>query len=600
VNENDKIMTQYLTKRFVDHRSIRFAAKAVAKLPLHHAESGFDIRPLMIVLQKFGASELKVVVHLRPRSPARPVMARHKRDKRRGSHASNRIRVVPRSIALVGRDFRDLEIPRRGIDQRREQFGIAGKLPVNLNRRNYVGFDAAHDVALHPILFHFGSAIFDVKPAGKPRGCKTGRIGSKIRFNGFQGQTAFCNQVVQERSQRRILKVVGDAVEVRNFGDMPTSVRFSEIAHKTTLRNRGIDLEHDAKYRVRQGERRASILGRSDGEARTQIGEQRLESILFMGLSIVVSSPILWIGGALPCFSDGHALGNRRASVSVLFTFHNKGRSENMFALNAASLVVGASARRHFGRKVNLILFLAELRWDKPNALFPNNDSRCCQFHSTLFSQVHDALASLPNILLARYIYVKRYFEIFSLDSISVSGILPAWDWSRLNKRGTNAVVALTSGCLDTVPLTNRVFAPNANRRIGINLEKINEKRHNSFLKSLAEEWGIEPTVIAHRWGFLRPLAHLGITLPLNGRGIAVTHVEGEPCIRTHDSPSIPKRTPRSPFVRYPIAGSFIFCTKGSCYFGGQTGGELELNRRIIKSLGGIKYRYLPTVRKPK
>ncbi len=251
-----------------------------------------------------------------------------------------------------------------------------------------------------------------------------------------------------------------------------------------------------------------------------------------------------------------------------------------MLALDAACFVVRASARRHFGRKVDFVLVLAELRRDKPNALFANNDSRCCQFHSTLFSQVHDVLASLENILLARYIVVKRYFEIFSLDSISVSGNIPAWDWSLSNKRGTNAVGALTSGCLDTAPLTNRVFAPNANLRIGISLEKTNEKRHNSFLKSLAEGVGFEPTTplvaVPHEAMTLGvPVLQTGdlsrsSTPPLIGRGIAVTYVEGEPCIRAHDSPSIPKRTLPSPFVRYPIARSFTLGTRGSCYFGGQ------------------------------
>src|SRR6185437_13980586 len=204
-----------------------------------------------------------------------------------------------------------------------------------------------------------------------------------------------------------------------------------------------------------------------------------------------------------------------------------------------------------------------------------------------------------------------------------------------------------------------------ANRLIGISLEKTNEKIHNSTLKSLAEGWGVEPTVRIHRWGFCRPLANLSITLPLNGHGsrirtgvsqfragrprplddaaiygaggevvsetfaphlrfnsflkslaegvgfepttplVEVPHeamtlgvpvlqtgdlgrspspplsgdesarkraivaiVEGEPCIRAHDSPSIPKRTLRSPFVSYPIAYSFTLGAKGSCYFG--------------------------------
>ena len=473
----------------------------------------------MIVLQKLVFSELKVVVHLGPRSSSASRVVRHERNERCRSYLSDSVRVAARSVPLVGRDFRDLKILRRGVDESGKQFCVTGKLPVNFNGSYHVGFDAAHDVAFHPVLLHFGGTIFDVKPTSKPRGCKTGRIDREISLDGLQRQTAFCNQFVQERSQRRILKVIGDAVKVRDFGDMPTSVCFSEVAYETALRDSGIDLEHDAEYRVRQGERWASILGRSNGKARTQISEQRLESVLLVSLGVIVSSPILRIGSPLLRFSDGHSFGDCRASVRVLLAFHNEGRGEDMLAFDPACFMVGTSARRCFGRKVDFILVLAELRRDKPNAFFPNDDSRCRQFHSTLFSQVHDALASLENILLARYIVVKSYFEIFSLDSISLSGILPAWDWSRSNKWGTNAVGASTSGCLDTVPRANRGFAPNANRLIGINLEKTNEKIHKSSLKKFGGGCEVRTRKCSHTAVLqTAPLPVRG-TPPLNGRG---------------------------------------------------------------------------------
>jgi len=70
VNERDKVMTENLTKRLVSHRNISLASQAVAKLAFHHAERGFDVRPFVVVLQKLGAPELKVVIHPGPRSPA--------------------------------------------------------------------------------------------------------------------------------------------------------------------------------------------------------------------------------------------------------------------------------------------------------------------------------------------------------------------------------------------------------------------------------------------------------------------------------------------------------------------------------------------------
>ena len=49
VDENDKVVTENLTKRFVDHRRLRLASQTVAKFPLHHAERRFDIGALVVV-----------------------------------------------------------------------------------------------------------------------------------------------------------------------------------------------------------------------------------------------------------------------------------------------------------------------------------------------------------------------------------------------------------------------------------------------------------------------------------------------------------------------------------------------------------------------
>lgn len=142
MNEHDEVMTENLTKRLVDHRGIRLAAKAITKFPLNHAESGFDIRPLVIVLQKLRALELEVVVHLRPRSCSASRVAHRKRDEWRRSTTCNGVSIAPRRVALVSRDFRDLEVSGRGIDQRRKQLGVTGPLPMNLNRRYDIRFDA--------------------------------------------------------------------------------------------------------------------------------------------------------------------------------------------------------------------------------------------------------------------------------------------------------------------------------------------------------------------------------------------------------------------------------------------------------------------------
>ena len=57
---------------------------------IHGSTFCFDI--FVFALHWLCPLELKVVVHLRPRSPARPVMARHKRNERRRAHFSDSIR----------------------------------------------------------------------------------------------------------------------------------------------------------------------------------------------------------------------------------------------------------------------------------------------------------------------------------------------------------------------------------------------------------------------------------------------------------------------------------------------------------------------------
>ena len=52
MNEYRQVVTQDLAKSFVDHRSIGLGAQAVTKFALHHAERGFNVRPLVVVRQE--------------------------------------------------------------------------------------------------------------------------------------------------------------------------------------------------------------------------------------------------------------------------------------------------------------------------------------------------------------------------------------------------------------------------------------------------------------------------------------------------------------------------------------------------------------------
>ena len=105
MNKYYEIMTQNLTECFVDHRNIGLAPQAVTEFAFHHAECGFDVRPFVIVLQKLGAPELKVVVHLRPRSATSSNMIGFERNIRSRPNVCNRIGIRSRGVTLVGGYF---------------------------------------------------------------------------------------------------------------------------------------------------------------------------------------------------------------------------------------------------------------------------------------------------------------------------------------------------------------------------------------------------------------------------------------------------------------------------------------------------------------
>jgi len=88
-----------LTERFVDHRRIGLASQAVAKLALHHAESGLDITALVVVLDEFVSPKHEVVKHFLPRPATSARSIRFERYKRRASCVRNRVRTFNAGVS---------------------------------------------------------------------------------------------------------------------------------------------------------------------------------------------------------------------------------------------------------------------------------------------------------------------------------------------------------------------------------------------------------------------------------------------------------------------------------------------------------------------
>jgi hypothetical protein len=93
-------MRENFAESFVDHRYIGFAPQAVPEFAFHHAEGGFDVGTLVAVLQELRPPELKIMVHLFPRSAAVPPMIGSERDEWCGPDAGDYLRVTVAGVAL--------------------------------------------------------------------------------------------------------------------------------------------------------------------------------------------------------------------------------------------------------------------------------------------------------------------------------------------------------------------------------------------------------------------------------------------------------------------------------------------------------------------
>jgi hypothetical protein len=75
---------------------------------------------------------------------------------------------------------------------------------MNFDRRNNVGFNAAHNVALDPIVLLFHNPVPMVKPSCEMAGRKSRRIPGKIQFDRFEWKAALSDERLQYGSEFRV------------------------------------------------------------------------------------------------------------------------------------------------------------------------------------------------------------------------------------------------------------------------------------------------------------------------------------------------------------------------------------------------------------
>src|SRR5581483_6736598 len=404
-------MAENLTKRFIDHRNISLAAQAVSEFPLNHAERGFDVAPLVVVLQELVFAEVEVVVHLEPHPSAVSAMMFRERNKRGSSKIGNCVCILPARVTLVSRNFGELEIVGGDLAKLRQKRGVVCIFVLYLDSGNNVRLDSAHRVSFDPVVLLPDRAVLVVKPADIAASSKARRIYGKVHLDRFQRQTALDNQRMENWSQFRILKVVGSAVEVRNLCNESARVRFAQVTHKPTLRDGGINFESNGKNRIRERQWWATRFRWNSDQTGGQIGKQLLEFILFLSLRCIVGSPVLRVCNPLG-FGHGKTLSDRSASVRVLLSLHYESGCVNVLAIKFSRFVVWAGARGNLRHEMNSVKPTASLRWDNPNTAFLSDRSSCRKFKTALLCRFH-SVASLPR----RYITTKVYSQGNLIDS---------------------------------------------------------------------------------------------------------------------------------------------------------------------------------------
>src|ERR1017187_337268 len=488
-------MEQHLAKRFVDHRRVSLAAKRVSKLALHHAERGFDVGALVVVLQELVLAEHEVMEHLLERSARLARRRTLERDERSAARLSDGIRVGQTAVSLVCRNLGDGEVFGGRFDHRSKRQRVVRVHLLNVDSGHDVGFDSAHEMTLHPILLDVLFAVLHIMPAGKPRSGESGRIDGKVSLNTAERQTALLDKAAQNGSHGRVFKVIKNRVVMRSGSDEALALRVPQIAHKATTAHRRIDLKHYAENGIRQGQLRASgpaIFGVCDSTA--EIEKQTQKLILFVRLRGVVSGPRLRIGRSFLCKSYGFR--HRSASICVVLPPHYIDRGVDVFAVLAAGLVVGARALWiSFCQMPDRIDALPALRRHNPAIAELLNPLCGRQYDSALLSQVfHNHLAYLRDILLIRYILVKEIIVKIYLDSVLLPGILSGtWGWLTLRKRVINVLAAPIRGYRVRALSGSRESAQNARVRTGTSPARSPQRRDDCSLKSLAEREGFEP-----------------------------------------------------------------------------------------------------------
>ena len=394
LNQAADIVTKNLTKSLIDLRGFGLAAQVIPELRLNHAERGFDVRTLVIVLHKLLCVVAVEMKHPFPNRAAELLRTRRvalKGNVRRSRFREHHLEILSRRIGFVCGDFIHHETLCCSFDQRKELRAVSGMAFRYLNSCDDICFDAAHDVAFDELslLDQVRLCVLRSHPLNEAGSRKTGRVNGKVSFDGLQRETALLNEAFENRRQSGIFKVAGNRIVVRRFRQVALGLGVSQVAHKAPTGHRRVDLERACENHISERQARASERLCGCFDAFAQVCEQLKEAFLLVSLRTVIRSPFLLIA-FLYCdrLSDGLGL-----TIISVFTLNGERNGEQMFACELSLFEVWAGAMLSYG--VNGVLTFTSLRWNDPEITITGESGLSGYFKAFLFSGFHGVFSFL-------------------------------------------------------------------------------------------------------------------------------------------------------------------------------------------------------------
>src|SRR5205823_6861749 len=182
-------------------------------------------------------------------------------------------------------------------------------------------------------------------------------------------------------------------IVVRSCPDVTAFFRFSQFTHEPSAGERGIDFECGAKNHVFERQPWSAEFCFRFRYSSAEIAQENLKLILLLGLSCVISWPILRVGLAL-LSSDGHSLSNGCGTIGVLLLDNGVGHCKNVLTGAIAQFKIRAITLWIFASKINSVESSPALGRHCPDfsrAGFLHN-SQCRDCFTAFFSNVHDSL----------------------------------------------------------------------------------------------------------------------------------------------------------------------------------------------------------------